>query len=555
MASELRCAVMAVSGEFCTPLSGNFLQRATKPQYFAFLAVNWVRHVICAWPYFFEPLQAAPMVTRREEIQEELEKSSDLSRRPPPVAIVATGSTARKIPAARGQLTLDVLIIGCLGTVYFIAAKLGLKLAFVYPSASSVWPGTGIALAAMLLFGSKVWPGIFVGAFLANLTTAGSTATSLGIAVGNTLEGLIGAYLLNRFANGRNVFDRARDILKFVFLVATLSAVVSATLGVTSLFLGNYVRAQDFASVWFTWWLGNTIGSTLLTPLIVLWSINCRVRWYFSRVLEATLFFVSFTAISVLVFGGLIPLSQQNYPLEFLCIPFFLWTAFRFGQRETATTVAVLSAIAIGGTLHGYGPFATRGAAESLLLLQSFLGVTAVMSLVLAAIVAENKRVENQLLHLAVTDPLTGLSNYRKFIDTLEGEINRARRTERHFAIIFMDVDDLKSINDKLGHVAGNQALCRVANALRESCRAIDTMARFGGDEFAVILPEADEDAARGVAQRVADRLMTKQDGPPVSVSVGIAVYPTDGQGTDALVSAADSGLYRAKSRGRADRL
>jgi diguanylate cyclase (GGDEF)-like protein len=175
--------------------------------------------------------------------------------------------------------------------------------------------------------------------------------------------------------------------------------------------------------------------------------------------------------------------------------------------------------------------------------------------LVLAAIVAENKRVENQLLHLAVTDPLTGLSNYRKFIDTLEREINRARRTERGFAIIFLDVDDLKSINDKLGHIAGNQALCRVAKALRESCRAIDTMARFGGDEFAVILPEADEDAARGVAKRVADRLVTKHDGLPVSVSVGIAVFPTDGQGTDSLVSAADSGLYRAKSRSRAARL
>ena len=492
---------------------------------------------------------------RREEIPEEFEKSSDLTRRSQPAQVISLDSAIRKNLAPRSRLTSTILTITCLGALYYIAAKLGLKFAFVYPSASSVWPGTGIALAAMLLLGSKVWPGVFVGALLANLTTAGSTATSLGIALGNTFEGLIGAYLLNTFANGRNVFDRARDILKFVFLVATLSSVVSATLGVTSLFLGSYIHAQDFASVWFTWWLGNTIGSTLLTPLIVLWSVNHRIRWNLSRILEATLFFVAFTVISVLVFGGLIPLSRQNYPLEFLCIPFFLWTAFRFGQRETVTTVAVLSAIAIAGTVHGYGPFATSGAAESLLLLQCFLGVTAVMSLVLAAIVAENKRVENQLLHLAVTDPLTGLSNYRKFIDTLEREINRARRTERGFAIIFLDVDDLKSINDKLGHVAGNQALCRVADALRESCRAIDTLARFGGDEFAVILPEADEDAARGVAKRVACRLMTKQDGVPVSVSVGIAVYPTDGQGTDSLVSAADSGLYRSKRRSRAERL
>src|SRR5438094_10366782 len=118
-------------------------------------------------------------------------------------------------------------LIGILAIIYFIVGKLGLMLASLHASASPVWPSAGIALAAMLLFGYRVWPAIFLGAFLANLTTAGSVATSLGIATGNTLEGLIGARFLNRCANGRNVFDRARDILKFAFLAATLSTVVS----------------------------------------------------------------------------------------------------------------------------------------------------------------------------------------------------------------------------------------------------------------------------------------------------------------------------------------
>src|SRR5213593_2916917 len=137
-------------------------------------------------------------------------------------------------------------LIGILAIIYFIVGKLGLMLASLHASASPVWPSAGIALAAMLLFGYRVWPAIFLGAFLANLTTAGSVATSLGIATGNTLEGLIGARFLNRCANGRNVFDRARDILKFAFLAATLSTVVSATIGVTSLSVGKFIQPEDF---------------------------------------------------------------------------------------------------------------------------------------------------------------------------------------------------------------------------------------------------------------------------------------------------------------------
>src|SRR5881397_3977503 len=123
-----------------------------------------------------------------------------------------------------------VVIFG-LAAVYALAGKLGLLLAFVHPSATAVWPGTGIALAALLLLGYRVWPGIFLGAFLVNLTTAGSILSSLGIASGNTLEALLGAYLVTRFANGRRVFDRAEDIFKFLFLACILATTVGASAG------------------------------------------------------------------------------------------------------------------------------------------------------------------------------------------------------------------------------------------------------------------------------------------------------------------------------------
>src|SRR5713226_1038995 len=166
-----------------------------------------------------------------------------------------------------------------LAAVYLIAAKLGLKLAFVHASATAVWPPTGIALAALLVFGYRAWPGIFVGAFLANITTEGTVATSLGIAAGNTLEGVTGAYLVNRFAGGRNAFNRPQDVFRFAVLAGTISTMVSATVGVTSLSLGGFADWADYGAIWGTWWLGDAVGALLVAPLLVLWLTNPRVQW------------------------------------------------------------------------------------------------------------------------------------------------------------------------------------------------------------------------------------------------------------------------------------
>jgi integral membrane sensor domain MASE1 len=134
----------------------------------------------------------------------------------------------------RSRYLADAGTVAALTAVYFVSGKLGLTLAYFNASASAVWPASGIALAALLVFGYRVWPGVFLGAFLVNITTAGSVATSLGIATGNTLEALVGAYLVNRFANGRHAFDRAQDVFRFAFLAGMSSTAVSATFGLTS---------------------------------------------------------------------------------------------------------------------------------------------------------------------------------------------------------------------------------------------------------------------------------------------------------------------------------
>jgi diguanylate cyclase (GGDEF)-like protein len=158
------------------------------------------------------------------------------------------------------------------------------------------------------------------------------------------------------------------------------------------------------------------------------------------------------------------------------------------------------------------------------------------------------KQAEGNVQLLAVTDPLTGLGNYRRLVEGLDAEMKRTARTGRPFAVLLLDLDQLKKINDRYGHLVGSKALCRLADVLRVFCRAIDTAARYGGDEFVVILPETTAAAARLVASRIRSRLATDSLQPPISVSMGVAVYPEDGETIEALFRRADGELYGMKS-------
>jgi diguanylate cyclase (GGDEF)-like protein len=152
---------------------------------------------------------------------------------------------------------------------------------------------------------------------------------------------------------------------------------------------------------------------------------------------------------------------------------------------------------------------------------------------------------------LSVSDPLTGIANYRQLIDRLQAEIGRSRRTARSFAVLFVDLDGLKEINDRHGHLVGNRALCRVVDVLQISCRTIDIPARFGGDEFALLLPETDEAEAWQVGRRILELLARDSEKPLISVSLGVAIYPRDGETAEALLGAADRSLYDMKSRSK----
>ncbi len=413
----------------------------------------------------------------------------------------------------------DLAILLVLAAIYFIAGKMGLRLAFVNSSATAVWAPTGIALATFLILGLRFWPAILLGAFLVNITTSGDPLSSLGIAMGNTLEGVAGFWLVSKFASGRRAFDRTQDVFKFSLLAAVLSTTVSATIGVTSISLRGLALWRNFGPIWLTWWLGDAVGALVVAPLLITWSAR-RGRWSRGQFLEAAILLSCLVLVGQVVFGGLLPFEPKTYPLEFLCLPFLIWGAFRLGPRGATLATIALSGVAIRGTLLGFGPFARGTPNESLLLLQAFMGVTAVMGLALAALVLERARYEEGLRQLAISDSLTGLANHRLFHDRLHREVGRSERTGRVFAVLLMDLDGLKVINDRHGHLVGSRALVRVAENLRHNCRTFDTPARVEGDEFAVLLPETEEPEAQRVADRVRARAWPRMPSNPSSPSV-----------------------------------
>lgn len=290
-----------------------------------------------------------------------------------------------------------VAINVALAAAYFAAGWFGLSLAFVHSNVTAIWAPTGIALAAVLLLGNRVWPGILVGAFLVNEIKSGNPLMSMVIGMGNTLEALAGAWLVTRFARGREAFERAFDICKFVLLAAVLATIISASFGAMTLCLIES-QWQNFGAIWITWWLGDMVGAIIVAPLLVIWSRRPSLRLQPAWLLEAVLLSLLLFLIGHIVFfQSWVPSQARNYPLEYLATVPLVWAAFRFRQRGASLAAFVMSAIALQGTLRGHGPFALSDPNQSLLLLQAFMGTITVTALVLAAVVSQNARAEQFL--------------------------------------------------------------------------------------------------------------------------------------------------------------
>jgi PAS domain S-box-containing protein len=290
-----------------------------------------------------------------------------------------------------------LLRLAAITGVYYAAGRLGLSFAFINANASAIWPPTGIALASLLLFGLRCWPTVFVGAFLVNLTTSGAIAPSTAIACGNTLEAVLAAWFINRFANGRRAFETAGDLVRAAAFILLVATPVAASVGTLALLATDLATSEDVPVVWATWWLGDAAGAVTVAPLVLLWTEQPWLAALRARPVEALFATLTLIGLVVGVFGAYTPAGIDHWSLAWLCLPVLLWMALRFGPKECVAGAMVVSVLAIQSTLDGHGPFAAHPPNHALLLLQCFIAVSTLAALATAAEARERRAREQEL--------------------------------------------------------------------------------------------------------------------------------------------------------------
>jgi anti-anti-sigma factor len=293
----------------------------------------------------------------------------------------------------RGWYALQIVAVA---SAYAVSGKLGLHFAFATHTVTAIWPPTGIALAALVLGGYRLWPGVALGALLANVNTGVPAVTVCGIVVGNTLEALVGAFLLRRVGGFRPDLERVRDVISLVVFGAVISTVVSATFGVASLLIGDVISWARAPSLWRTWWLGDMGGDLIVAPALLIAANHRQYRQLPGRAIEAVILAVVLTGVTVLVFSHPTNVVYALFPL-------LIWAALRFWQPGAAVASLLIATVAVEFTAHGKGPFAMSGPDDRLLLAQTFVAVLGVTALVLAAVTSERRRAEEAEREIAET--------------------------------------------------------------------------------------------------------------------------------------------------------
>lgn len=284
-----------------------------------------------------------------------------------------------------------LFLITLIAVIYFVSARFGLAVSSINKFAALVWLPSGIALAAMLLIGRWIWPAILIAAFTINFITGASVFVALGIAVGNTLEAYVGAYLCGYKINFSKTLEKIEDVRRLV-LVAMTCTMISATIGVFSLWLGGALEDSQLTLSWMQWWAGDALGTLAVTPLLLVLSTRIsipRLSFYEAGWYERIAFIAILTGVGWTVLSGSPVLNTLTGGKSlYLLVPVLLWGAMRFGQRGSAVSSFVICLVAAWNFSHASGPFVSGAIAPNLLQMMFFVTSMLILSLFVGAIVS-----------------------------------------------------------------------------------------------------------------------------------------------------------------------
>jgi PAS domain S-box-containing protein len=379
--------------------------------------------------------------------------------------VIAVLGGERATTRARAVLASREALLVCIAVAYVGAAKLGLELSVARGVITPVWAPTGIALAALVLFGVRMWPAVALGAFVANATSGASLPEAAAIAVGNTLEAVVGALLLLH-VGFRPALDRVRDVLALIGLAALVSTTVSATNGVTTLWISGDVSGSDYGSEWLLWWIGDAMGALIVAPLLMVWFAT-PLRLSRAQVREGVVLLVLLVGASSLVFLG----GFWRYP--HLVFPLLVWATLRFQQRGSVTSNFIVAAIAVAGAASGATPIGDSSPTVVAQILEGLLAGVSVAMLILGAVLAERTATEDQLEQahaaLAEAQEVARIGSWEWALDA--NRISWSDELYRLYGLAPQSVDmTLESILER-AHTDDRDAVEQVARRAREDGR------------------------------------------------------------------------------------
>ena len=361
-------------------------------------------------------------------------------------------------------------------------------------------------------------------------------------------------FAANAMVRFRGTHDRISLILAFGFVVAGLIEAGTSM----AFYRGVLVTPAIGTEISLGWLAGRTLLGVLLIAALVV-ERRIPVSRDPGKEIAGVTLIVGAVAYLTSVFYFMLPRAPKIHPghliprgWDLLPAAIYIIATIGYGWRLRRASASLDRALFIAAGLNVLCHITISQSQHTLDAAYTMAHVLMVLSyvVVLGGTLLDNAQLFDQVSRLAASDSLTGLANHRRLLEALDNEIQRSRRTGRSFAVLLFDLDDLKKINDRYGHLTGSRAIKRLGNVLRSSSRTIDTPARYGGDEFALVLPESGEREAQQAGNRICERLMQDGQQPFISVSVGQAIYPKDGSSIEHLLGAADLALYKMKGRG-----